>query len=906
VAAGRRALVVATYAYADAGLSRLAAPAHDAESLASVLEDPAIAGFDVTMLVNKPHYEVGEAIADFYGAARRDDLTLLYFTGHGVKDDEGRLYLAMANTRREALMFTAISAAQLNDAMDASRSRRKVLVLDCCYSGAFPAGRAAKDDEGVQTLERFQGRGRAVLTASDATQYAFEGDDLRGTGTSSVFTRHLVEAISSGAADLDEDGDIALDELYSYVYEQVVAEMPQQRPKKQEDVDGRILIARNVHWKLPDYLRHAIESPIAAQRLNALQELEHLHVVGNGVVRSAVAGQLQVLAADDSRSVSSAAAALLGRLDPSSAPAAAVEVPAQRAAPSARTVERPVVRTPVPPVAAPPAVTDEPSIEPAPSSGAPPADGGVPVRTVLALIVVAGVLQLLSRFLVFDASSDSRAEDSGLATAPWVVAVALPLLVAALLLVIGPRVARIAALAAGLVAAAALSQLDQALATAGIRLQSDSGVTPGPGWFAAVGGTLALLACVVVLLRAPWLRSRPGLRHDWPAAVATTIVLVGLALRVVAFRWASPWFTHNEPAIILALACLPLTLLALQPVQRLLGLTAVTIFGAWVCAAHIYAFADDDFPVDAGAAGLAIATALLSVAACYAAGIPSRRAPTVAGEKEPDAAPAVAVPVVPVLVLVLTAGTLLLLSRLVAFDPGNGYHAADLGYPAVPWVLAVVIPLVAVTQLLMLRGTEAWTMALAVGLLGGVTLVQAEQVLSTSALAADQDSDVHVGGPGWWLAVLGTAVLVGCVVLVLRAGVLAGTPHAGAGWRTLLGLALVTGALFASLSAFHDFYLWWPANDSALLMGTIALPVVVLALNGAQRLAVLVGVTVFGVSVALWIVYAIFDETFFSDAGPGLVVAVSALVSVMGCYVAQVRPPRRAPDRPAAGAASRR
>src|SRR5829696_7407470 len=296
MSAARKALIVATYDYADAGLRRLAAPEHDAESLATVLEDPQIADFDVTTLVNQPHHVVGEAIADFYSEARREDLTLLYFTGHGLKDDEGRFYLAMANTRRSALMFTAISGAQLNDAMDASPSRRKVLVLDCCYSGAFPAGRTAKADEGVQTLERFQGKGRAVLTASDATQYAFEGDDLRGSGTSSVFTRHLVEAIRTGAADLDEDGDIALDELYSYVREQVVAEMPQQRPKKQEDVDGRILIARNVHWKLPDYLRHTIESPIAAQRLSAMPELEHLHRTGNDSVRAVVAERLTALA----------------------------------------------------------------------------------------------------------------------------------------------------------------------------------------------------------------------------------------------------------------------------------------------------------------------------------------------------------------------------------------------------------------------------------------------------------------------------------------------------------------------------------------------------------------------------------------------------------------------------------
>src|SRR3954447_6612608 len=329
----RRALVIATYEYADGGLRRLAAPQHDAESFADVLKDEAIAGFDVTMLVNQPHYVVGEAVADFYGGAGREDLTLLYFTGHGVKDDEGRLYLAMSNTRREALMFTAISGAQLNEAMDASHSRRKVLILDCCYSGAFPAGRTPKSDEGVQTLERVQGKGRAVLTASDATQYAFEGDDLTGEGTSSVFTHYLVDAISSGAADLDEDGDIALDELYSYVYDRVVAEMPQQRPKKQEDVDGRILIARNVHWTLPAYLRHAIDSPIAAQRLGALQELEHLHVVGNGVVRAAVGEQVAVLASDDSRSVSTAATALLerlGRPGAEEAPAGTPAVPEPR------------------------------------------------------------------------------------------------------------------------------------------------------------------------------------------------------------------------------------------------------------------------------------------------------------------------------------------------------------------------------------------------------------------------------------------------------------------------------------------------------------------------------------------------------------------------------------------------
>src|SRR3954454_24399814 len=132
----RRALLVATYSYKDAGLRQLAGPAHDAEALANVLSDLEMAGFQVTTLVNEPHHVVGEAISDFYSGCGRDDLTLLYFTGHGLKDDDGRLYLAMTNTRRNALRFTSLPAAHISDALDECSSRRKVLVLDCCYSGA--------------------------------------------------------------------------------------------------------------------------------------------------------------------------------------------------------------------------------------------------------------------------------------------------------------------------------------------------------------------------------------------------------------------------------------------------------------------------------------------------------------------------------------------------------------------------------------------------------------------------------------------------------------------------------------------------------------------------------------------------------------------------------------------------
>ena len=61
----------------------------------------------------------------------------------------------------------------------------------------------------------------------------------------SVFTSALVEGLRTGDADHDQDGDVALDELYEYVYEKVRAETPNQTPGKWVfGVQGDLVIAR--------------------------------------------------------------------------------------------------------------------------------------------------------------------------------------------------------------------------------------------------------------------------------------------------------------------------------------------------------------------------------------------------------------------------------------------------------------------------------------------------------------------------------------------------------------------------------------------------------------------------------------------------------------------------------------
>ena len=73
-----------------------------------------------------------------------------------------------------------------------------------------------------------------MITASSAMEYAFEAGELADAREAppSVFTSALVQGLETGEADRDQDGLVALDELYDYVYDQVRAATPNQTPGK--------------------------------------------------------------------------------------------------------------------------------------------------------------------------------------------------------------------------------------------------------------------------------------------------------------------------------------------------------------------------------------------------------------------------------------------------------------------------------------------------------------------------------------------------------------------------------------------------------------------------------------------------------------------------------------------------
>jgi len=225
---GKFALLIGVSNYAE-GLSALPAAVQDVVAVQRILADPALGNFDdVQVLTDPSRDEMTSGIELWLNERKADDTTLLFFSGHGLKDDRRELYFATGSTRKvgdQLVRSTAMAARSLNDFLRYSRSRQQVVILDCCFSGAF-GELVARDDGEIELEAQLAAEGRVVLTSTSAVDYAFEtkAEEL------SVYTRYLVEGIEKGAADLNGDGFITVDELHQFACRKVKETAPAMSP----------------------------------------------------------------------------------------------------------------------------------------------------------------------------------------------------------------------------------------------------------------------------------------------------------------------------------------------------------------------------------------------------------------------------------------------------------------------------------------------------------------------------------------------------------------------------------------------------------------------------------------------------------------------------------------------------
>ena len=196
----KKALVVGIDNYLQASLNGCV---NDAISMGNVLETngDGSPNFGIKSIVspseNITKASLTEAITKLFHG--NNDMALFYFSGHGTITNTGG-YIVTPDYRRydEGIsMDVILSIANESDTKD------KIVILDCCHSGAFGTPRICGST--VAQLSE----GLAVLTASKDIEPAVE---VNGSG---VFTSLVVDALRGGAADLR--GHVTPGSIYAYV-----------------------------------------------------------------------------------------------------------------------------------------------------------------------------------------------------------------------------------------------------------------------------------------------------------------------------------------------------------------------------------------------------------------------------------------------------------------------------------------------------------------------------------------------------------------------------------------------------------------------------------------------------------------------------------------------------------------
>ncbi len=149
-----------------------------------------------------------------FSKADANDVVLLYMSGHGL---EGAFIPSDFDGYQNQLSYNTI-----NDILQKSEAKHKLLIADACHSGSLVASRGSSYAPAVNNyyniLENLESGGTAMLLSSAANEVSLEYSGLR----QGVFSHFLMQGLS-GQADKNHNKVITISELYQYMYKGVRA-----------------------------------------------------------------------------------------------------------------------------------------------------------------------------------------------------------------------------------------------------------------------------------------------------------------------------------------------------------------------------------------------------------------------------------------------------------------------------------------------------------------------------------------------------------------------------------------------------------------------------------------------------------------------------------------------------------
>lgn len=234
-------------------MQKLPTVARNLTRLKEALTDRAIWGLPpdkcVVVLDPKSSDDLIDPVVQAARAAR--DTLIVYYAGHGFVDPLGALRLTMIGSAEE-LPHKAVLYSEVREALrQHNRARRRVIILDCCYSGRALGDMDAQTRTPLRTVADVKGmKGSYLLTSAAANVRALAPRGEECTAFTGEFVRVLREGIPG------RDGQptrpfLTLDTIYREVHDSL-DHRGRPTPRQQDNNQaGQLPFVRNLAHPLP-------------------------------------------------------------------------------------------------------------------------------------------------------------------------------------------------------------------------------------------------------------------------------------------------------------------------------------------------------------------------------------------------------------------------------------------------------------------------------------------------------------------------------------------------------------------------------------------------------------------------------------------------------------------------------
>jgi hypothetical protein len=176
-------------------------------------------------------------------ADQATDTLLLYYAGHGLVDRRGVLHLALVESESDThLMYKAVPYDHIRDVLLESRAARRIVILDCCYSGRALGQMAAASSA---VADQAEAEGTYVLAASAENKSALAPPGKEHT----AFTGELLGIIKNGIT--VDDPLLDLDSIYRQLLRTTKTKGFPEPQKRDRNTAGQLRLIRNRAYQPP-------------------------------------------------------------------------------------------------------------------------------------------------------------------------------------------------------------------------------------------------------------------------------------------------------------------------------------------------------------------------------------------------------------------------------------------------------------------------------------------------------------------------------------------------------------------------------------------------------------------------------------------------------------------------------